>query len=362
MGDEYPRTLSRLIAIALLFLLSISSAAAQSGASAVFLDRTGAPSLVFVDLNSGEQTRVDANGERFTVLSDSVIFFDARNRSVKVVSADGQIETHPFLTLTGAETRVEWVVSSDGERIAWTTIEGSAPSNISTVTRVAGIDGANARTVFQETRQDGVRVQPVAFSPDGSRLYLDYHPDGLDALVVFPQYAGLFALDLSLEDPQASMSFLPDEPGDFTGAGFGSGYFVRLGVSAQLAGFDLQVTQLSTNAEWGISPAGGGYSIAGDVLISPDGRYAVYAQAALQGIGTGTAQAETVIMRVDLAEMSQSALTSPLEGVMRPVAWSEEDAAVILVSASRPGTWKARMSDGRVQQVAELTYIGQISR
>jgi hypothetical protein len=135
-----------------------------------------------------------------------------------------------------------------------------------------------------------------------------------------------------------------------------------LGVSPQLNGFDLQVVLLATNAGWEISAAGGGYSIAGDVLVSPDGRYAVYAQAALQGIGTGTAQAETVIMRVDLAEMSQSALTGSLEGVMRPVAWSEEDAAVILISPSRPGTWKARLSDGRVQQVAELTYIGQVSR
>lgn len=361
MGNTSSRMRSRLIIAALLILFTVASAAAQSSALAVFLDRSAA-SLVFVDLNTGEQTRVEANGERFTVVGNSVLFFDVRNRSVKVVSAGGQTTTHPFITLTGVETRAEWAVSSDGKHIAWTTIEGNAPSTISTVTRVANIDGSSARTVFREARQDGVRVQPVAFSPDGSQLYLDYHPDGLDALLVFPQYAGLFALDLSLEDPQSSMTFLPDEPGDFTGAGFGAGYFLRLGVSSQAAGFDLQVTQISTNAGWEISPAGDGYSIAGDVLIAPDGRYAVYAQAALKGIGTGTSQAETVIMLVDLAEMSQSALTSPFEGVIRPVAWSEEDAVVILVSASRPGTWKARLSDGRVQQVAELTYIGQISK
>lgn len=362
MSSKHSYSLSSLIITVLLLLLVGSSVLGQAGAAAVFLDRSGTSSLVFVDLSSGQQTRIDVSGERFTVLGDSVMFFDARNRSVKMVSADGQTETHPFITLTGGETRVEWAVSPDSKRIAWTTIEGSAPSAISTLTRVADIDGSNARTVFRETRQDGVRVQPVSFSLDGSRLYMDYHPDGLDALVVFPQYAGLFALDLSADDPQIGLAFLSGEPGDFTGAGFGAGYYLRLGVSQQLNGFDLRVTQLATNAEWDISAAGGGYSVAGDVLVSPDGQYAVYAQAALQGIGTGTAQAETVIMRVDLAEMSQSALTSPLEGLMRLVAWSEEDAAVILVSPSRPGTWKARLSDGRVQQVAELTYIGQINR
>ena len=361
MSSRLPRSSILSFALALLFVLNVVSTEAQGGA-AVFIDRNGAMALVFVDLNSGKQTRLEVNGERFTVLGDSVMFFDARNRSVKLASPDGELATHPYIALTASETRAEWAISADGKRIAWTTIEGNAPAAISTVTRVADIDGANARTVFRETRQDGVRVQPVSFSLDGSRLFMDYHPDGLDTLVVFPQYAGLFALDLSVEDPQASMAFLAGEPGDFTGAGFGAGYYLRLGVSRELNGFDLQVTQLATNAEWEISASGGGYSIAGDVLVSPDGRYAVYAQAALQGIGTGTAQAETVIMRVDLAEMSQSALTGPLEGVMRPVAWSEEDTAVVLVNASRPGTWKARLSDGRVQQVAELTYIGQVNR
>lgn len=361
MDNNYPRQSYLQFFIGLLLLITAASAGAQTSATVVFLDRSSTVALVFIDLNSGDQTRVEMNGERFTVIGDSVMFFDTRNRMVKLAYTDGQVEAHPFITLAGSETRAEWVVSADGKRIAWTTIEGTAPSSISTVTRVADIDGSNARTVFRETRQDGVRVQPVAFSPDGSRLYMDYHPDGLDALVVFPQYAGLFGLDLSAEDPQGSMAFLPGEPGDFTGAGFGAGYYLRLGVSPQLDGFDLQVMQLSTSAEWEISAAGSGYSIAGDVLVSPDGRYAVYAQTALQGMGAGTALAETVIMRIDLAEMSQSALTSSLEGVMRPVAWSEEDAAVMLVSTLRPGTWKARLSDGRVQQVAELTYIGQIS-
>jgi hypothetical protein len=361
MLNRFHRPLLHQLVLGLLLLLTVTPIAAQ-GSAAVFVDRSSAAALVFVDLNTGEETRVEASGERFTVVGSSVMFFDTRNRSVKLASVDGEIAAHPFIVLSANETRAEWAISSDGKRIAWTTIEGNAPAAISTVTRVADIDGANARTVFRETRQDGVRVQPVAFSLDGSRLFMDYHPDGLDALVVFPQYAGLFALDLSADDPQGSLTFLNGEPGDFTGAGFGSGYYLRLVVSPQLNGFDLRVTQLATNAEWEISAAGGGYSIAGDVLISPDGRYAVYAQAALQGIGSGTAQAETVIMRVDLAEMSQSTLTAPIEGVMRPVAWSEEDAAVILVSASRPGTWKARLSDGRVQQVAELTYLGQVTR
>lgn len=350
------------LAVLVLLLLLMPAQAQDSPASAVFVDRGSVTTLVFVDLNTGEQHRVEVEGEHFTVFGDTVMLFDPRNREVELVGADGRRRLHPFIVLTSSESRVDWTVSADGKRIAWTTIIGAAPGSISTVTRVADIEGANARTVFQETRDDGLRAKPVAFSPDDATLYLDYQPDGLDALTVFPQFAGLFSLDLSSDDPPSTFAFLPGEPGDFTGAGFGSGYFLRLAVSAQAGGFDIRVLQTATNSE-ALIPAtrGGGYSIAGDVLISPDGRYAVYAQAALQGAGSGTAQAETVIMLVDLAEMSQTALTGPQQGVMRPVAWNEEDASVTLVSMGRAGTWKVRLSDGRVQQVAEYTFIGQIT-
>lgn len=350
-----------LVALLALLFCVVPAYGQQTGAAAVFVERGDPPALVFVPLDGRVETRVDLDGRQFTVLGDSVMYFDARNRSVKLIGPDGRTSPHPFITLSGDETRVEWVVSADGKRIAWTVIAGQAPGSISTITRVADIDGAGARTVFQESRDDGVRVQPVAFSPDDARLYMDYHPDGLDALTVFPQYAGLFSLDLTADAPQATFAFLPGEPGDFTGAGFGGGYMLRLAVGGQRGGFDLNVTQLASGQFWHIPSTGGAYSVAGDVLVSPDARFAVYALTSLQGIGSGTAQAETVIMRVDLTEMTQSTLTGPQDGVLRPVAWSEEDAAVILVNTARPGTWKARMSDGRVQQVAELTFVGQLS-
>lgn len=350
------------LALLLVVLCGAASTLAQPAAATVFIDRGATTALVFVDLASGQQNRVEVDGERFTIVGDSVMLFDSRNRTVELIGADGRTREHPFITLTPEETRVDWAISGDGKRIAWTTIRGAVPDSITTVTRVADIDGAHARTVYQETRSDGLRARPVAFSPDDARLYLDYQPDGLDALMIFPQYAGLFSIDLTAQDPQETFAFLPGEPGDFTGAGFGGGYFLRLAVSEQAGGFDVLVRQSADDFPIDIpATRGGGYSIAGDVLVSPDGRYAVYAQAALQGVGVGAAQAETVLMLVNLSDLSQSALTAPLEGVMRPVAFSEEDAAVILVSTTRPGTWKARLSDGRVQQVAQLSYLGQLT-
>lgn len=351
-----------LTALFLLLLSMCLHTRAQAQATAVFIDRGVSTALVFVDLATGEQHRVEIEGERFTVVPGAIMLFDTRNRVVELIGADGRSRQHPFITLTASESRVDWAISADGKRIAWTTISGAAPASITTVTRVADMNGSNARTVFLETRDDGLRAKPVAFSPDDTRLYLDYQPDGLDALTVFPQFAGLFELDITTANPASTFAFLPGEPGDFTGGGFGSGYFLRLAVSAQSGGFDIKVRQFATDSQT-VIPAtrGGGYSIAGDVLISPDGRYAVYAQAALQGVGSGAAQAETVIMRVDLADMTQSALTGPQQGVLRPVAWSEEDASVILVNPGRAGTWKVRLSDGRIQQIAELTYIGQIT-
>lgn len=343
-------------------LLVASIAVAQGRAWAVFLDRGAVTGVVFIDLSTGVQNRVDIEGERFTIVNGAVLLFDARNRTVELVGPDGRRRPHPFIILTPEETRVEWVVSADGKRIAWTTIAGAAPGLITTVTRVADVDGADARAVFQETRTDGLRAKPVAFSPDDVQLYMDYQPDGLDVLTIFPQFAGLFALDVTAQDPASTFAFLPDEPGDFTGAGFGGGYFLRLSVGNQMGGFDLRAQQFATGRIIDIPASySGSYSIAGDVLISPDGLHAVYAQTALQGVSAGAAQSETVLMYVNLSDFTQSPLTSPQQGILRPVAWSEDDAAVILTNPNRTGTWKARLADGRVQQVAELTYLGLLT-
>ncbi len=179
-----------LTALFLLLLSMFLHARAQAQATAVFIDRGVSTALVFVDLATGEQHRVEIEGERFTVVPGAIMLFDTRNRVVELIGADGRSRQHPFITLTASESRVDWAISADGKRIAWTTISGAAPASITTVTRVADMNGSNARTVFLETRDDGLRAKPVAFSPDDTRLYLDYQPDGLDALTVFPQFAG----------------------------------------------------------------------------------------------------------------------------------------------------------------------------
>lgn len=347
--------------LAALAWLALSSAAQSVRPTAVFIERGTRTTLVFVDLATGAEQAVQTDGSTFSVLSDAVMTYDPSTRSAVLIGPDGRSRPHPFITLDAQDVRVDWAVSADGKRIAWTTTRGGGGA-LSTVTRVADISGSDQRIVFEETRGDGLRARPVAFSAGDSILYLDYQPDGLDTLTLFPQFAGLFQLDLAAERPSETFAFLPGEPGDFTGAGFGSGYFLRLVVSEQAGGFDVRVVRLATGTEWSIPASNsGGYSVAGDVLIAPDGRFAVYAQTALTGLGSGSAQTSTVIMRVDLTEMTQTPLTVPQEGVLRPVAWTENDGAVLLISPNRAGTWKVRMSDGRVQQVAQLTYLGQIS-
>jgi hypothetical protein len=347
--------------LAALICVALGSTAQPARSAAVFIEPGARATLVFVDLATGEEQSVQTDGSVFAVLNDSVMTYDPSTRSVVLIGADGRSRPHPFITLGAQDARVDWAISADGKRIAWTITQGGA-GMLTTVTRVADVSGEAQRIVFEETRTDGLRARPVAFSPDDSILYLDYQPDGLDTLMLFPQFAGLFQLDLSAEHPGDTFAFLPGEPGDFTGAGFGSGYFLRLAVSQQAGGFDVRVVRLATGTEWSIPASNsGGYSIAGDVLVAPDGRFAVYAQTALSGLGSGSAQTSTVIMRVDLTEMTQTPLTVPQEGVLRPVAWTENDGAVLLISPNRAGTWKVRISDGRVQQVAQLTYLGQIS-
>lgn len=315
--------------------------------------------MVFINPATGEETRVLANGERFTAVYGGVLWWDDATRQVMwATPLDGLVRPHPFIQIRTGDSRVDWAASDGGRRILWTLVTDGGNGIITTQTWFAGADGADRRMIWEETRTDGLRVKPVGFSPDGQTVVMDYQPAGLDSLLIFPQFAGLFTLDITAETPE--VDFLPNEPGDFTGAGVKDGRVVRLTVAGEQGGFDVRVLDLALGRALTIDALRlTGFTLAGDVLVSPDGDKAVYTLASLSG-GAGAAQIESVLVSVDVSGLTQTALTSPQPRLIRPVAWTPDGQAVLLIDPAQDGTWKVRLDTGDIESVADLTWIGTI--
>lgn len=317
-----------------------------------------AQTLIFVDALTGEQNTLTVIGERYTLFGRSVLFFDPQTRQVMVATPDGELEPHPFMQMPSDAMRIDWLAAADGKRLAWTVTHSDAPGELTTTTQIASSEGTDVRDVLTDTRRDGLRVLPVAFDHTQTKLYLDYQPDGVGALTAYPQYAGLFELDLNT----GKWQFLEGEPGDFTGAGFGGEFFLRLALTDDLSGFDLKVINLATRFSRTIPTLQlrGAFSQAGDILIAPDGSRAIYALSQISSFGTTAQSIRTVFVLVDLVNMTQTNLTE-ITTFVRPVAWTEDNSAIIFTSPQQTGTWKINLEGTRLEKIAEPTYLGTLS-
>jgi hypothetical protein len=350
-----------------LFLLSIHPlpAFAQDGADAhplqVFIQRNinaaGVDRLHFVDSLTGESAPLEVNGTHYTLAQRSVMFFDAAAKAVMMARPNGEITPHPFIQPNEQTRRVDWLLSPDGTKIAWTITDGDSPSNLKTTTRIADLDGENQQQILVDGPRDGIRALPVAFSVDNRLLYMDYQPDAIADVTPFQQYAGIFSVEIESK----RLAMLPGEPGCFCGAGIGAGMFLRLKLASDLNGFDVVVTDLAGQVGKTISALRlVNFTQAGDVLISPDGKRAVYGLAQIRNFGGPNEFVQTVFVLVNLTDVTQTALTSPLNQFLQPVEWTETNTAVIFTSPKVDGTWKINLNDGRLNKIASATYLGTL--
>lgn len=327
----------------------------------IFVDRDieddGTDRLQFIDVLTGETVSIAVNGMRYTPLLRSVIFFDPVAQQVKLVTPDGTIQDHPFIIHAFGVQQIDWVVSRDRKSIAWTIAREIAPGSLVTTTFIADIEGSNIREILNDGPRDNVRALPIAFSADNSKLFMDAHPDGISQFAPYTQYAGLFALDLTSGD----ISPLPGEPACFCGAGFGSGTLLRLNLNNDLNGFDVRVFSVD-GGEPRTIPAitRRNYTQAGDVLLSNDGAYAVYALSQVRGFGTVEQIVRTVFIQVDLLTLEQAVINNPITTFVHPVAWTEDNTAILFTSTQQSGTWKINVEDGQLVKVANASYIGRL--
>lgn len=329
----------------------------------VYLQRNITPDgldrLIFIDVLLAEQVRVDVYGERYTVLGNTVLYYDYRTGTVMQATAAGTILPHPFIrTQSADDVRVDWIVSRDGRQVAWTITHDEGDQYLSTTTFVADVGGSNRKQVIVDGPRQGIRALPVAFSPDRGTLYMDAQPDGLAQFTAYPQYAGLFAVDITSGQARS----LPGEPGCFCGGGFGGDWFLRMTLPNDLSGFDLTIHNLRTETVETL-PALRllNYDQAGGVMVTPDGSRAVYTLAQVDNLGMDDQFIQTVFVLVDLNTLEQIDLTRPLPQYLQPRGWTEDNTALLLTSPQENGTWKLPLAqDARLQQVAVATYIGRL--
>lgn len=347
-----------------MFTLAVSRTAhAQSTPYQVFKNTStegntvGQDTLTFVNLLTGETRTATAYGNNYTVINDELIYYDRLENEVMLLQPDGRKRRHPFIQLTANARRLDWVVSTDKRYIAWTITEGTSDA-LTTFTYVARTDGSDMKEVLTDGPRNGIYALPLAFSADDTALYMDYQPEALGNYTPYSEYAGLF--EIRFKD-ESDVIFLPGEPGCFCGAGFGGEFFLRLALSDDLSGFNLRVVHLPSEAESLMDALPlQNYTQGGDILVSPDGTRAVYALAQVNNFGGPEQSVRTVFVLVNLDSMTQTQLIPPLNRFLRPVAWTENNTAVIFTSPVEEGTWKIVLENERLEPVASATYLGML--
>ncbi len=320
-------------------------------------DDDAATELVFINILTGEMNSISIAGERFTLLGNAVIYYDLDEEQVKLAAPDTSIRDHPFVTRAADAERVDWVVSRDGQTIAWTETRRGDGGTLSTSTYVSDLDGVDSREVLVDGPRDGVRVLPVAFRAATNELIMEAQPDGISEHFSYRQYAGLFALDLV----DGAVRQLPDESGCYCPAGFGDRVLLRFPPSSQADGVEVKVYSFDGSQKMTIGSATpAGFTASGEALVSADDNLALYVMSQVPVQGAAPGETRSVFVLADLQTLEQSLVSNPITGLPRRVAWTEDHGAVLFTNDQQLGTWKLRLSDGKISEVASALYLGSL--
>lgn len=319
------------------------------------IDTLGTDRVQFLNLRDGDLISIAVDGERYTPFANYVLFFDRSNRAVRIVRPDGLVEAHPFIQL-GAARRIDWIVSEDERLIAWTLTYDNA-NGLTTVTTVSNPSGSDQNLILSDgPRTDGARILPVAFTVENQAVILDSQPDSIGDLAPYRQYASLFQLSLI----DGSITPLIGEPSCFCAASIRAGQLIRLSITSDFSGFNVNVYDLVSDTSQLIPSVGlVNYTQGGNILISPDGKQAIYALSQVE-INSVEASVRTVIMLINLETYTQTQLSQPITSYLHMMRWTEDNTAVLVTISDRNGTWKLNLATGELSRIAESTYIGTL--
>ncbi len=288
-----------------------------------------------------------------------VLFQDAEGGTLSRAWPDGSTEPHPFIQPIPETARIDWVVSSDGQWIAWTRTDRTADGQLTTLTTLARADGGDQRVLLQDGPDAFLHVVPLALTDDGT-FFFDRQPGGLGGFFFYPQYADVHRLRPGQSAPER----LPFEPNCFCGAALSADgqYFVRLEQVSDAGGFDARVWDLAANVDTFAPTIAPPYALAGAALVSAEGERVVYSLAnnvTLDSAGSGRERFMLVVVEAKEG-VQRPLLETPLDRPLLPLAWTDDGHGVLLYNPRRDGTWKLDLDTGEVRQVASATLVGVI--
>ncbi len=353
-----------------IFLLLVSAQSHGQGAArtdmqrhswAVFSQRSqtnpAQTELTFIDLLSGDRARLTTPGESFSLTANGVIFLDPLSRQVKLAKADGIIRDHPYIKLAPDASHVEWAVSPDLAHIAWS-VSRAEGDGLITATWLADVAAGEIRELLVYGPRAGIRLKPLGFGAERHTLYLEAFADGSESHSPYQRRAGLFSL--ALTEGELFTRALPADPACLCAVGFGGGLMLRLLPNRERKGLDVEVTRLESG-ERQIVPAlsRDGYSEGGAILVSADGKRAVYALSRIEK-NASPSEIRSVLALVDIDAGRQRIASSPIPALLQPLGFTDENRAALFTTRRGDVTWKIDLEDGGLIEVADAVYLGVI--
>ncbi|MCY4062549.1 MAG: hypothetical protein OXG53_09305 [Chloroflexi bacterium] len=317
--------------------------------------------VIFIDLLSGDQSTISATGERFALANTGVIFFDTVERQVKLGKADGVIRDHPFINLTDEASRVDWAVSDDKDWIVWSISRELEDGRLITATWLADVAGTEIRELLVYGPRDGIQLRPIGFGGDESEIFMEAMALGGEGSGIYARRTGLFAL--ALADDELVTRALPGDQTCFCAVGFGANLMLRLAPNRAANGLDVEIFALNTGEKQVIAALSrGNYSEGGNILISADGKQAVYALSQIRETAAERGEIQSVLVYVDIENGRQRIASSPIASPIRPLRFSERNRAALVAAEQIGETLKVEFEDGRLVTVADAIYLGQIGQ
>jgi len=315
--------------------------------------------LIFVNLLTGDQTALSVNGERFSLTQTGVIYFDLDDAQVKLAKPDGIIREHPFINVARDTRSVHWIVSHDKGRIAWSIVRKIEDDQLITAIWLADVAGAEIRELLVYGPREDLQLRPAGFGAEQSQLFVEVYVDGSDGLDPYLRRSGLFALAIGEGEVEARK--LPGDQTCYCPAGFGAGYMLRLAPSPALDGLDVEIFHLDSGLSQRVPALSrGNYRDAGNILVSADGKQAVYALSQVRHFASEQEEIRTVVVQVDLENGLQRIASQPIPDLVQPIQFTERDRALVVALEGSGGTLKVDLQDGRIIDLAAATYLGRL--
>ncbi len=308
--------------------------------------------ILFLDALSGLSTVINVEGgHRFELVGDYVLYEKINTGAIMRANFDGTQEPHPFIRRTVDTQAVSWVVAPNRQAIGWVLVDSAGVSSAF----VARADGGDLRQLPIASPAAPLTLAPLALVNDMTQFFYDAaHVPGTDYLV-YGQVA-LYSI------VQEQFFALPNEPGCACGAAVSSDgrIFARLeGASGDNGPFALHLWDLPTSASTLIpAPDNLPYRLGGDLLINRSGTIAVYGVAAGVGSEDNLLAESYGLVLVDLMAQRQLLIVQSGAERYRPVAFIDEDRALLLTGAG--GTYKLDFASRELRQVSQAVYLGTL--